>query len=132
MELHEPIFQGNELKYIKECFKENLITYGTFVNKFENAIKKFVKIKYALAINSGTSSLHISLKLLGVKKNTEVISPIITFIAPINAIIYNNASPVFIDVDENLNIDSNKVISFIKNHTFYKNGYTFNKKTKKK
>ena len=90
MHLHEPIFKGNELKYIKQCFKENLVTIGTFINKFENKIKKILNIKYALAVNNGTSALHISLKILGAKKGTEVIVPSITFIAPVNSIIYNN------------------------------------------
>ena len=132
MNLHEPIFIGNELKYIKRCFKENLISIGTFVNKFEDKIKKYLSIKYAVAVNSGTSALHISLKIAGAKIKTEVIAPSITFIAPINAILYNNATPIFMDVDNNLNIDAKKTIDFINRNTFYKNNYTFNKKTKNK
>ncbi len=132
MELHEPIFKGNELKYIKKCFKDNLITFGTFINKFENAIKKYLKIKYAVSVINGTAALHIALKLLGANSNTEVICPSITFIAPVNSIIYNNASPIFMDVDEKLNIDQEKTINFIKKKTFFKNNFTYNKKTKKK
>ena len=87
MELHEPIFKGNELKYIKKCFKDNLITFGTFINKFENAIKKYLKIKYAVSVINGTAALHIALKLLGANSDTEVICHSITFIAPVNSII---------------------------------------------
>ena len=58
--------------------------------------------------------------------------PALTFIAPINAVTYNGASPVFMDVDEYCNIDLKKTTEFFFKETYSKNGFTFNKKTKKK
>jgi len=131
--LHEPKFLGNEKRYLNECLKSGWIsTSGTFINKFEEKIKKYTKSRHCVAMNSCTSSLHLALKLVGVKKDDEVITSTISFISPINAIKYNNANPIFMDVDENLNIDELKTIDFINNETFFKNGFTYNKYTKKR
>ena len=131
--LHEPKFIGNEKRYLNECLKSGWIsTSGTFINKFEEKIKNYTKSRHCVAMKSCTSSLHLALNLVGVKKDDEVITSTISFISPINAIKYNNANPIFMDVDENLNIDEFKTIDFINNETFFKNGFTYNKYTKKR
>ena len=131
--LHEPTLLGNEKKYLQECINSNWIsTSGKFIDLFEKKICRFTKSKYAIAVNSGTSALHISLLLSNVKSGDEVIVPTISFIAPINAIKYCKAEPVFMDVDNHLNLDVEKTILFLKNETFSRNGFTFNKKSKKK
>ncbi len=132
MELHEPHFFGDEIKNIKKAIDKNEIAIGSYTKLFEKKISNYLNSKYVLATNSGTSSLHIALKLSGVKENTEVLISTITFIAPVNAILYNNASPIFMDTDEYFNINVNKTVEFIKKETYYKNGYTYNKITKKK
>lgn len=131
--LSEPYLFGNEKKYINECIDSNWVsTAGYFVEKFEQEIAKFCNVKYAVSCNSGSSALDIALKLAGVEKNDEVIVPTLTFIASVNAIAYNQAHPLFIDVDEYFNLDVTKYINFIKNNTFKKDGYTFNLKTKRR
>ena len=85
-----------------------------------------------IAVSSGTSSLHIALKLVGVEEGDEVIAPSLTFIAPINAISYNGAKPIFMDSDKYFNISSNKTVDFITNETYFKNGFTYNSRTKKR
>jgi len=82
-----------------------------------------------LACNSGTSAIHIGLIIAGVKDGDEVIVPTVTFISPINVVRYCRANPVFMDCDDFYNIDVEKTIEFIKNHTKFKNGFTYNKKT---
>ena len=130
--LSEPYLIGNHKKYILECLKENWIsTGGKFITKFENQVSKYLKIKYVTSVINGTSSLDIALKVLGVSKDHEVLVPTLTFIAPINAINYNNASPIFFDCDEFCNIDSNKVAEFILNETKFNGKNCINKKTKK-
>jgi perosamine synthetase len=129
--LHEPSFNGNEIKYIEECINSTWVsTSGKFIDKFEIAVKKYLNSKHAIACISGTASLHISLLVADVKKGDEVIVPTITFIAPINAVKYVGADPIFMDVDNFYNIDQNKTIEFITKHTIFKNGYTINKKNK--
>ena len=131
--LHEPYFFGNEIKHLKKCIETKWVsTGGEYVSKFEREIEKFTKAKFAVAVNSGTSALDLSLKLLNIELGDEVIVPSITFIAPINCVLYQNAKPIFMDCDEDFNIDIKKTIKFIENKTTFKNGYTINKKTKRK
>ena len=130
--LNVPNLIGNEKKYIKNCLDNNWIsTAGGYINKFEKEISKFTKSKFAISFINGTSALHIALKIIGVTENTEVIVPTLTFIAPVNAILYNGAKPIFMDCDNYHNIDTLKTIKFIENCTVYKNGKTYNKKTNK-
>jgi dTDP-4-amino-4,6-dideoxygalactose transaminase len=70
--------------------------------------------------------------LVGVQPGDEVIVPTLTFIAPVNAVAYNGASPVFMDADDYYNIDTEKTIEFINKETVFKDGFTFNKKTNRK
>ena len=130
--LSEPIFQGNEKKYLNECISTGWVTSGKFVNKFEKKICKYVGSKHAIALINATSAIQISLKLAGVKSGDEVLTPTLTFIAPINAIIYNCAEPIFMDCDNFYNIDQDKTIEFIENKTYIKNNFTYNKKTNKR
>ena len=116
--LHEPLLAGNEQKYIKNCLDQGWVSSaGKYVDIFEKKISKYTGAKYAVACINGTTALQVSLRLVGVKKNDEVIVPSITFIAPVNAISYNNAKPIFMDCDEYYTIDVNKTVDFINNET---------------
>ena len=130
--LSEPFFFKDDYKLLKKCIDSTWVsTSGKNIDLFEKKISKFTGSKYAIATINGTSSLHISLMLSGVSNNHEVIVPCLTFIASINAIKYNLAEPIFMDVDDYCNIDENKTLEFIKNHTYFKEGKTYNKKTNK-
>ena len=116
--LHEPLIIGNEWKYLKNCLDRGWVSSsGKYVNTFEKKIAKYTGAKYAIACINGTSALQISLKIAGVKKGDEVIAPSLTFIAPINAINYNEAKPIFMDVDRYYTIDINKTVNFINQQT---------------
>lgn len=131
--LHPPYIKSSALKYLKKCISKGWVsTSGDYVDKFEETIKKFTGAKYAIAFNSGTSALHISLKLAGVSEGDEVIAPTVTFVATINSIIYNLCRPVFMDCDEYYNIDAKKTLCFLSHNTFIKNNRTYNKKTNKR
>jgi len=131
--LSTPTINGNEWKYVKECLDTEWVSSaGKYVGLFEKKISEYTGAKYAIACVNGTSALQVSLRLSGVEPGDEVIVPTITFIAPINAIRYNGAQPVFMDADKYYNIDVDKTISFIKNETIYKNGFTFNKKSNRR
>jgi len=131
--LSVPSIKGNEWKYVKECLDTEWVsTAGKYVNLFEEKIKEFTKSEFAIACVNGTEAIHISLLLCGVEAGDEVIVPALTFIAPINAVKYANAEPVFMDSDDFYNIDANKAIEFIKNETTFKNGSTFNNKSGKR
>ncbi len=131
--LSVPSLKGNELDYVKECVDTEWVSSaGSYVEEFEKKIASYTNSKFAIACVNGTSALQVSLRLVGVSAGDEVIVPTLTFIAPINAIHYNNASPIFMDSDHYYNIDPEKTIDFIKKETFFKNGFSYNKKSKAK
>ena len=86
---------------VGNILKSGQYTNSKYVNKFEEVYKKFFKTKYCIAVNNGTSALHLSLLALGIKQNDEIIVPSMTFIASAAAIKYVGAKPVFVDVNEN-------------------------------
>lgn len=85
-------------------------TNGTYVSRFEEKFKKFMSSKYCIAVNSGTSALHLSLIALGIKEGDEVLLPSISFVASAAAITYVGAKPVFVDINnDDWLIDVNKI-----------------------
>ena len=128
--LSEPRFCGNEKKYLNDCIDSGWVSSaGDYVNQFEESIAKYTGVKHAIAMVSGTASIHLSLKIAGVHSGHEVIAPTLTFIAPINAISYLGAEPVFMDSDSVFNLDIEKTIDFLKTRVKYKNGQNINKDT---
>jgi len=132
--LHEPYFFGNEWNYVKKTLDENYVSsIGSFVNKFEDQIKKFTKSKYVIPVVNGTEALHLSLVACGVKSNDEVLVPTITFVGTANSIIYSGATPHFIDSEfETLGIDPLKLEKYLEKITIKKGKFYFNKKTKRR
>lgn len=93
--------EGFEMSYIKEAFNSNWIApLGTNVTEFENEFAKKVGSKAAAALVTGTSSIHLALRVLGVGEGDIVLCQTLTFAATANPIIYQGARPVFIDSDE--------------------------------
>tara|TARA_Y100001958_G_C21206785_1_gene532807 strand:+ start:365 stop:1519 length:1155 start_codon:yes stop_codon:yes gene_type:complete len=131
--LSVPSIKGNEWKYLKECLDTEWISSaGKYVDLFEKNISEYTGSKYAIACVNGTSAIQISLQLAGVCPGDEVIVPTLTFIAPVNAIAYNGAIPIFMDADKYYNIDIEKTIHFINKETYFKNGFSYNKSSKNK
>ena len=128
-----PKISGNEWQYVKECLDTEWVSSaGKYVDLFEEKIAEYIGSKYAIACVNGTAAIQVSLNLAGINPGDEVIVPTLTFIAPINAVVYNSATPIFMDADNYYNIDSEKTIEFIENETVFKNGFTYNKTTDKK
>lgn len=96
--LSSPHMGEEEIKYVLEAFDTNWIApMGPNVENFENEVANYVKVKRCLALSSGTSAIHMALKLLDVKNNDLVFCSSLTFVASCNPIIYERAVPVFID-----------------------------------
>ncbi len=92
---------GTEIKYVQEAFDTNWIApLGPNVDEFEKSISKYLQIKDVAALSSGTAALHLALILLGIKKDDEVIVSTFTFSASVNPIIYQCATPVFVDSEK--------------------------------
>ena len=99
--LSAPHMSGKEQEYINEVFKSNYIApLGTFIDRFEKDICNYTKAPYALATSSGTAALHLALRIIGVKEGDDILASTFTFIGSINAILYQNANPIFIDSDK--------------------------------
>ena len=131
--LSVPSIKGNEWNYVKECLDTEWVSStGKYVDLFEEKICELTGSKYAVATVNGTSALHISLILAGVEAGNEVLVPTVTFIAPVNAVRYLNAEPVFMDCDDFYNIDIEKTIEFIINETIVKDGSCYNKESGRK
>jgi perosamine synthetase len=132
--LHEPIFFGNEKKYLNECIDSTFVSsVGKFVDNFESMMAEYTGAKYAIATVNGTAALHIALKLVDTDEKSEVITQPLTFIATCNAISYCNASPIFVDVDKTtMGMCPKSLEGFLKTETTQRNGICYNKTTGKK
>lgn len=130
--LSVPNLKGNELKYVTEVVeKEWVSTGGDMITRFESEFAKYLKVEASTACQSGTAGIHLALMLAGVGSEDEVIVPTLTFIAAVNPVRYVNADPIFMDCDDSLCMDSNKLEDFCANRCEMADGRLINKETKK-
>jgi aminotransferase in exopolysaccharide biosynthesis len=134
--LHEPVFSGNEKKYVAECIDSTYVSsVGPFVGKFEQAIAEFAgngpeNEIYAVACVNGTAALHLALLAAGVTAGDEVITQPLTFIATVNPILYAGARPVFVDIDaDSLGLSPARLRAFLETHTKMRGGQCINSRT---
>ena len=132
--LHEPNFSGREKEYVLDTIESTFVSsVGAYVDKFEIMMAEISKTKKAVAVVNGTSALQVALRLSGVCSGDEVLTQALTFIATINAIIYNGASPVFLDVDiDTMGLSPNSVEAFLEEYGELRDGVCYNKKTNNK
>jgi dTDP-4-amino-4,6-dideoxygalactose transaminase len=98
--LSTPHLGDFEKAYVEEAFRTNWIApLGPNVDAFEKELAQYVGVGHAAAMSSGTAALHVALRLLGVRAGDEVFCSSLTFVASANPILYENATPVFIDAD---------------------------------
>lgn len=115
--LSPPHMSGKEQEYINNVFESNYITsLGEYVNRFEDQVRNFTGTSNALALINGTSAIHLALRVLGVEQGDKVLASSFTFIGSISAILYQKATPVFIDSNETWNIDPELIKEAIKIH----------------
>lgn len=114
--LSSPHMGGGEMKYINEAFDTNWVApLGPNVNCFERDLASYVGVDHCAALVSGTSAIHLALIILGVKQGDEVICQSFTFSATANPIVYQGATPIFIDSEpETWNMDPNLLEDAIK------------------
>lgn len=116
VKLHEPLFRGNEQKYVKECISSSYVSsVGKFVDRFEKELADYAGARRAIAVVNGTAALQLALKLAGVKEGDEVLLPALTFVATANAIHYLGATAHFVDSEEQtLGLDAIALRSWLK------------------
>lgn len=126
-----PFINGNESKYLQECLETNwLSSAGPFVSRFEKMFSEYIGTSDAVATVNGTAALHTALLVAGIRADQEVLVSTMTFIAPINAIRYVGAWPVFVDAEpEYWQMDIHRLRDFLENGCRYDNGTVINKTT---
>ncbi len=129
--LSEPRLAGNEWTYLKACLDSGWISsVGPFVSRFEQAFAANVGAAHAVAVVNGTAGLHLALRAAGVGPGDEVLVPTLTFIAPVNAIRYCGAHPVFIDADpQTWQMDAAGVRRFLEHQCERRGGACVNTRT---
>ncbi len=113
-----PYFSDEELAGVVDTVKSTWLTMGPKVKQFEDKISDFIGVKHCIAVNSGTAALDVALKVLNIQPGDEVIVPAMAYIATANAVLYQHATPIFVDVDEKTyNMDPNDVMKKISSKT---------------
>lgn len=108
-----PNFEGNEKKYVEDAVSQGWVsTGGAYVDKFEDMVAEYACVPGAVACQSGTAALHLSLIQCGVGIEDIVIVPTLTFIAAVNPVRYVHAVPIFMDCDDSLCMDPDKLRRF--------------------
>ncbi|MDD5492382.1 MAG: LegC family aminotransferase, partial [bacterium] len=127
-----PNLNGNEGTYVKECVDTGWVSsVGKFVDRFEQGICAYTGARRAVACVNGTAGLQVALRLAGVNPGDEVIVPTLTFIAPVNAIKYLHAEPVFMDCDDFMTLDAEKLEEFCSRECSLTNQGLRNKRSKR-
>lgn len=131
--LSVPNLKGKELEYVTEAVKTEWVsTAGPYIKDFEKAIAEYIHVPRAAACQSGTAGLHLALKVLGIQAGEEVLVPTLTFIAAVNPVRYVGAEPVFLDCDDTLTIDPNKLKRFCEEECEFDGNVLWNKTSHRK
>lgn len=118
-----PNFEGNEKKYVNEALDAGWVsTGGAYITKLEKVMAEFLHTDNVAACQSGTSALHLSLVEAGIKPGDVVLVPPVTFIAAVNPVKYQFATPVFIDCDDSFCMDPIKLKAFCEKECAFTDG----------
>lgn len=115
--IYKPYLNGNEKKYVNDCLESTWISSkGEYIKKFEVGIKNYVGVNFSSSCSNGTTALDLAFKALDIKEGDEIITSSFTYVASTNAILINQATPVFIDIEEDswnldINLIENKITS---------------------
>ena len=96
--LSKPWIDEEDIKAVEDVLRTPQLSLGPKLVEFEDLLKEIAGRKYAVAVNSGTSALHLTIKSLGIKEGDEVITTPFSFIASSNCILFEGAKPIFVDV----------------------------------
>jgi len=130
--LSVPNLKGRELEYVTYAIESEWVsTGGSYVAEFEKKTASYVKAQGAVSVQNGTSGLHIALQICGVTQEQEVLVPALTFIAAVNPVKYIGAEPIFMDCDDSLCMDMDKLLRFCQEECNFVDGKLINKNTNK-
>lgn len=126
-----PVFIGNEKKYLNDCIDTTFVSsVGAYVDRFEKDMAAYTGAKKAVVCVSGTNALHMAMMLAGVRRDDEVLTQALTFIATCNAIGYIGAHPVFVDVDRStMGLSPDAVKNWLVDNAEMRDGQCYNRNT---
>ena len=128
--LSVPNLKGRELEYVTHAIQTEWVsTGGQYITEFEHRIAEYVGTTKAVACQSGTAGLHLALLACDVTIGDEVIVPTLTFVAAVNPVKYVGAEPIFMDCDDSLTLDPDKLEAFLKKECVLRDGSLINRKT---
>lgn len=128
-----PNFEGNERKYVDDAIDQGWVsTGGAYITKLEQMMAEYLHTDNVAACQSGTAGLHLALISCGVEPGDMVIVPTLTFIAAVNPVKYQFATPVFMDCDDSLCMDPVKLRRFCQRECILKDDVLIHKATGKK
>ncbi|MEX0967242.1 MAG: LegC family aminotransferase [Bacteroidia bacterium] len=132
--LHIPRFWGKEKEYLLDTIASTFVSsVGAYVNRFEEEMATLTGTAKAAAVVNGTAALQVALRIAGVQPGEEVITQALTFVATANAIAYNYAQPVFVDVDrDTMGMSATALEDFLETYGEKRDNGTFNKSTGKR
>ena len=132
--LHVPVFRGKEKEYVLDTIDSTFVSsVGKYVDDVESFCANYTNTNNGIAVVNGTAAIQVSLRLAGVEFGDEVITQALTFVATANAIAYNNAHPVFVDVDlDTMGMSPDALRSFLEEYGEKREGGVFNIKTGKR
>ncbi len=110
----KPLLGKEEEEAVKKVIETGILAHGPEVEAFEEEFAKYLGVKHVIAVSNGTTALDVALKAAGIKDGDEVITTPFTFIATANSILYQNAKPVFADIDpETYTLDPDSVMELL-------------------
>ncbi len=129
--LHTPVFSGNEKRYLLDTIDSTFVSsVGAYVDRFEEMMAECTATPRAVAVVNGTAALQVSLLLAGVQPGDEVLTQALTFVATANAIVYNGALPVFLDVDrDTMGLSPAAVQAYLETFGELRDGGCYHKKS---
>lgn len=127
--LHEPRFSDLDKEFVIDAIDSTFVSsVGEYVDRFENELADYLGAKRAVVTVNGTSALQVALRLVGVRRDDEVLTQSLTFIATANSIAYNGAHPVFLDVDrDTMGLSPDAVDCFLEDFAEKRDGGVYNK-----
>jgi perosamine synthetase len=113
--VNEPVITAEAKQYVLDALETGWVSSaGKYIQEFETAFARFLGVKHAVTTTSGTTALHLALAALGVGPGDEVIVPDFTMIASVFAVVYTEATPVFVDIEpETYTIDTGQIVAKI-------------------